>query len=101
MTYQDIIQILLKRQQSLKTKNNNVNSTQKSDEDRTYFGQPAYTVNAWYMPYFNSITLPLGILQQPYYDINYPASVKYGAIGVVAGHEVTHGFGEKYINLET
>ncbi|KAI6174693.1 Phosphate-regulating neutral endopeptidase [Aphelenchoides bicaudatus] len=58
---------------------------------RDDFGGPPSIVNAWYQPEMNSITFPLGILQQPFYDINYPAAVNFGAMGVVAGHELTHG----------
>uniref|UniRef100_A0A0N5C7F7 Peptidase_M13 domain-containing protein n=1 Tax=Strongyloides papillosus TaxID=174720 RepID=A0A0N5C7F7_STREA len=62
---------------------------------RTDFNGPPGIVNAWYQPELNSITFPAGILQQPYYDINYPASVNFGAMGVVAGHELTHGFDDQ------
>lgn len=41
----------------------------------------------------NSITFPLGILAPPFYDENYPIAVNYGAMGLVAGHELSHGFG--------
>ncbi|CAD5213279.1 unnamed protein product [Bursaphelenchus xylophilus] len=60
--------------------------------DRQHFGRSAVIVNAWYQPELNSITMPFGILQRPFYDPKYPASLNYGGIGVVAGHELTHGF---------
>ena len=57
------------------------------------------TVNAYYNPPQNNINFPAGILQPPFYDNNYDAAVNFGGIGVVIGHEMTHGFddqGSKY-----
>ncbi|KAI6174597.1 hypothetical protein M3Y97_01008200 [Aphelenchoides bicaudatus] len=59
---------------------------------RDDFGQSPSAVNAWYQPSLNSITFPIGILQRPFYDLNYPASINFGAIGMVGGHELGHGF---------
>lgn len=50
------------------------------------------TVNAYYMPTTNEICFPAAILQAPYFDINADDAMNYGAIGVVIGHEMTHGF---------
>jgi putative endopeptidase len=57
------------------------------------------TVNAYYDPSFNDINFPAGILQPPFFDFTVDPAVNFGAIGVVIGHEMTHGFddeGSKY-----
>jgi putative endopeptidase len=50
------------------------------------------TVNAYYNPTSNEICFPAGILQYPFFDMNADDAFNYGAIGVVIGHEMTHGF---------
>ena len=50
------------------------------------------TVNAYYNPTTNEICFPAGILQAPYFDMKADDACNYGAIGVVIGHEMTHGF---------
>lgn len=50
------------------------------------------TVNAYYMPTTNEICFPAGILQYPFFDMSADDAFNYGAIGVVIGHEMTHGF---------
>jgi putative endopeptidase len=63
------------------------------------WGMTPPTVNAYYNPPMNDINFPAGILQPPFYDAKEDPAVNFGAIGVVIGHEMTHGFddeGSKY-----
>jgi len=53
------------------------------------------TVNAYYNPSMNDINFPAGILQPPFFDYKADPAVNYGAIGVVIGHEMTHGFDDQ------
>ena len=53
------------------------------------------TVNAYYNPTTNEICFPAGILQPPFFNMNADDAVNYGAIGVVIGHEMTHGFDDQ------
>lgn len=53
------------------------------------------TVNAYYMPTTNEICFPAGILQPPYFDPEADDAMNYGAIGVIIGHEMTHGFDDQ------
>jgi putative endopeptidase len=53
------------------------------------------TVNAYYNPATNEICFPAGILQPPFFNMNADDAVNYGAIGVVIGHEMTHGFDDQ------
>ena len=67
--------------------------------DETEWGMTPPTVNANYNPPMNDINFPAGILQPPFYDNKKDPAVNFGAIGVVIGHEMTHGFddeGSKY-----
>lgn len=52
-------------------------------------------VNAYYTPTKNQMVFPAGILQSPFYDPSYPPSLNYGGMGVVMGHELTHGFDDQ------
>ncbi|MED5371144.1 MAG: M13 family metallopeptidase [Myxococcota bacterium] len=53
------------------------------------------TVNAYYHPLYNQMVFPAGILQPPFYDAEFPMAMNYGAIGMVMGHELTHGFDDQ------
>ncbi len=67
--------------------------------DETEWGMTPPTVNAYYSPQMNDINFPAGILQPPFYDVTKDPAVNFGGIGVVIGHEMTHGFddqGSKY-----
>ena len=60
--------------------------------DRDEWHMTPQTVNAYYNPTTNEICFPAGILQPPFFDANADDAFNYGAIGVVIGHEMTHGF---------
>src|ERR1700733_13086252 len=67
--------------------------------DRKEWGMTPPTVNAYYSPSYNEIVFPAGILQPPFFDKNMDDAVNMGGIGLVIGHELTHGFddqGRKY-----
>ena len=59
------------------------------------WGMTPPTVNAYYNPAQNDINFPAGILQPPFYDFKIDPAVNFGAIGVVIGHEMTHGFDDQ------
>ena len=63
--------------------------------DREEWFMHPQTVNAYYSPLTNEICFPAGILQPPYFDITADDAINYGAIGVVIGHEMTHGFDDQ------
>jgi putative endopeptidase len=63
--------------------------------DRTEWGMSPPTVNAYYNPQLNEIVFPAGILQPPFFDPLADDAVNYGAIGMVIGHEMTHGFDDQ------
>jgi len=63
--------------------------------DRSRWGMTPPTSNAYYNPFLNEIVFPAGILQPPAFDVNAIDAVNYGAIGVVIGHEITHGFDDQ------
>ena len=53
------------------------------------------TVNAYYDPQMNNINFPAGILQPPFFDNAMDDAVNFGGIGMVIGHELTHGFDDE------
>jgi putative endopeptidase len=63
--------------------------------DRTEWGMTPPTVNAYYSPLMNEIVFPAGILQPPFFDATADDAVNYGAIAVVIGHEIGHGFDDQ------
>jgi putative endopeptidase len=63
--------------------------------DEKEWGMTPPTVNAYYDPSFNDINFPAGILQPPFFDFTADPAVNFGGIGVVIGHEMTHGFDDQ------
>ena len=63
--------------------------------DRTLWGMTPPTVNAYYNAANNEIVFPAGILQPPFFDAGMDDPVNFGGIGVVIGHEYTHGFDDQ------
>ena len=63
--------------------------------DRTVWGMTPPTVNAYYDANMNEIVFPAGILQPPFFDAKADDAVNFGGIGMVIGHEMTHGFDDQ------
>ena len=63
--------------------------------DRKEWGMTPPTVNAYYDPSMNNINFPAGILQPPFFDNRMDDAVNFGGIGMVIGHELTHGFDDQ------
>lgn len=57
--------------------------------NRLKWGMNAQDVNAYYNPLLNEIVFPAGILQAPFFNLDYPSCMNYGGIGAVMGHELT------------
>ena len=68
--------------------------------DRAKWQMSPQTVNAYYNPTTNEICFPAAILQPPFYNSDADDAVNYGAIGVVIGHEMTHGFDDQGRNFD-
>ncbi len=60
--------------------------------DKTEWGLTPPTVNAYYNPLNNEMAFPAGIMQAPFFDRDFSAAMNYGGMGMVMGHELTHGF---------
>lgn len=63
--------------------------------DRTEWGMTPPTNNAYYNPTYNEIVFPAGILSYPMFDVESDDAMNYGGIGMVIGHEMTHGFDDQ------
>jgi putative endopeptidase len=63
--------------------------------DRAEWTMTPPTINAYYDPQLNTINFPAGILQPPFFDPSKDDAVNYGAIGVIIGHEIIHGFDDQ------
>ncbi|MEW6157946.1 MAG: M13 family metallopeptidase [Verrucomicrobiota bacterium] len=63
--------------------------------DKTEWHMTPQTVNAYFNPTQNEIVFPAGILQPPFFDVALDDPINYGAIGVVIGHEITHGYDDQ------
>ena len=86
------------RRNNVFARNYNLNKLGKPVDEKEWDMTPP-TVNAYYDPSFNDINFPAGILQPPFFDFTIDPAVNFGGIGVVIGHEMTHGFddeGSKY-----
>ena len=68
--------------------------------DKDEWQMTPQTVNAYYNPTTNEICFPAGILQKPFFDMEADDAYNYGAIGVVIGHEMTHGFDDQGRNYD-
>jgi len=68
--------------------------------DKTEWGMTPPTVNAYFHPLNNEIVFPAGILQPPFFDPQADDAVNYGAMGVVIGHEITHGYDDQGRNFD-
>ena len=68
--------------------------------DKTEWGMTPQTINAYYNPLANEIVFPAAILQNPFFDPEASDAENYGGIGVVIGHEMTHGFDDQGRNFD-
>jgi len=82
-----------RRMLAFETKRNN--DRIEKPTDKTEWGMSPPTVNAYYNPSNNEIVFPAGILQPPFFDKTMDDAINYGAVGLVIGHEYTHGFDDQ------
>uniref|UniRef100_E6QM49 Endothelin-converting enzyme 1 n=1 Tax=mine drainage metagenome TaxID=410659 RepID=E6QM49_9ZZZZ len=75
-------------------RNHNLSKLGKPVDEKEW-GMTPPTVNAYYDPSMNDINFPAGILQPPFFDASIDPAVNFGGIGVVIGHEMTHGFDDE------
>ena len=79
---------------------NQLNIQKVSIHDGAYFREPinndyipsTIMANAFYFPYLNGIEVPFGIMSEPFFDVESPMYLNFGAFGFIIGHEMTHGF---------
>ncbi|KAG7380258.1 hypothetical protein PHYPSEUDO_007610 [Phytophthora pseudosyringae] len=71
-----------------------------ADVDRSEWEMSAASVNAYYTPFTNRIVFPAGLMQQPFFEMGSTAAQIFGSLGVVAGHEITHGFDNSGSNFD-
>lgn len=79
------------KQLYIDTKQNQLNKLNESYNTNLWIASPL-TINAYYMPTANSITIPVGILRDAIYDADKNDAANYGTIGVIIGHEISHAF---------
>lgn len=79
------------KQLYIDSKVNQLNKLNESYDANQWITSPL-TINAYYMPTANSITIPVGILRDAIYDANKNDAANYGTIGVIIGHEISHAF---------
>lgn len=72
-------------------RNKNINKLNEK-VDKEEWEMPAHLINAYYHPLLNEIVFPAGIMQAPFFSEQYDDAINYGRIGMVIGHEFTHGF---------
>ena len=63
--------------------------------DKDDWGMPPHMINAYYNPMLNEIVFPAGIMQPPFFDKDAEDAVNYGRMGMIIGHEITHGFDDQ------
>ena len=79
----------------LETRAANLRKYWRKPVDKTIMPFSPQTVNACYVPMFNSINFPAAILQPPFFDPESDYAANYGAVGAVIGHEMSHGFDDQ------